>query len=94
MLALATSIKIQAKIGEQLHVFWDVVFGCILEGFGGGFEQAKSSIFVLFSSFFHCKIEIEKMTKKLRPLQAGGFGWEADPLSRNPHPVGVLATFY
>ena len=55
MLALATSIKIRAKIDEKSHVFWDVDFGGILGGFWEGLGRPKSSIFAHFSTFFRCK---------------------------------------
>ena len=45
MSALATSIKIRAKIDEKSHVFWDVDF----EGILGGFWEAK---ILDFRSFF------------------------------------------
>ena len=45
MLALATSIKIRAKIDEQLHVFGDLDFGRILGGFWKGFGSPKALIF-------------------------------------------------
>ena len=55
MSALATSIKIRAKIDEKSHVFWDADFGRILGGFWEGFGRPKSSIFAIFSTFFRCK---------------------------------------
>ena len=54
MLALATNIKIRAKIHEKLHVFWDLDFDRILGGFWEGFGRPTSSIFALFSMFFRC----------------------------------------
>ena len=52
MLALATSIKIRAKIDETLHVFWDIDFGWILGRFWEGCGEPKSLIFAFFSMFF------------------------------------------
>ena len=49
MLALATSIKIRAKIDEKSHVFWDIDFEGILGGFWDGFGRPKSMIFGVFS---------------------------------------------
>ena len=51
MLAFATNNKNQAKIGEKLHVFWDVDFGRILGGFWEGFGMPKTSIFALLGKF-------------------------------------------
>ena len=49
MLALATSIKFQAKIDENLHVFWDIDFEGILGGFWEGLGRPKTVIFGVFS---------------------------------------------
>ena len=56
MLALATSIKIRAKIDEKMHVLGDIDFGSIFERFWEGFGRPKSTIFAFFSIFFRCKI--------------------------------------
>ena len=67
MLALATSIKIRAKIDEKLHVFGDVDFKRIWGGFWEGFGRPKSSIFALFSMFFRCYFSSAlRKGKKLR----------------------------
>ena len=50
--ALATSIKIYAKIDEKSHVFWNIDFGWIFSGFWEGFGRPKSTIFEFFSLFF------------------------------------------
>ena len=60
MLALATSIKIRAKIDEKLHVFRDIVFGSIFGGFGEGFRKPKSLIFHFFSIKIDIKVAIAK----------------------------------
>ena len=43
--------KNQTRIDEKSHVFWDIDFGYVLEGFGEGFGRSKSSIFAFFSLF-------------------------------------------
>ena len=48
--------KIQAKIDEKSHVFWNLDFKAILKGFWDGFGRPKSLIFALFSTFVRCKI--------------------------------------
>ena len=48
-LAFTESDKIRAKIDENRHVFWDIDFVWILEGFWEGFGRQKSTIFVIFS---------------------------------------------
>ena len=82
----------RAKINEKSHVFWDIDFEWILGGFGEGFGLPKSSVFLLFASFFRCKIlnatwkglacELieEKTRKKGRPLKSGGMcgAWGKD----------------
>ena len=49
MLALATSIKIRAKIDEKLHVFWDIDFKAILNGFWEAKILDFRSFFDVFS---------------------------------------------
>jgi len=44
--------KNRTNIDEQLHVFWDVVFGWILERFWVEVGGPKSLIFPLFRCFF------------------------------------------
>ena len=72
MLALATSIKIQAKIDEKLHVFWDIDFEWILGGFGEGFGRAKSLIFLFVSYFFDAKLSMQLECKQ-KLEKRGGF---------------------
>ena len=62
MLALATSIKLRAKIDEKSHVFWDLDFDRIL----GGVWEAEildfRNFFDIFSmSFFKRSSEGEKI---------------------------------
>ena len=64
MLALATSIKIRAKIDEILHVFWKVDFEGFSGGFWEGFGKPKSSIFDFFLRF--CDINVEVHFKGLQ----------------------------
>ena len=40
------------KFNEKSHVFWDIDFAWILEGFWGGFGKPKSLIFAFLSMFF------------------------------------------
>ena len=53
---MAANYKNLAKIDENLHVFWELVFERILGRFWEGFGRPKSFIFALFSLFFQCKI--------------------------------------
>ena len=48
MLAVATNYKNNGKIIEKMHVFWDVDFRGIVEGFWKGFGRPKSMIFAIF----------------------------------------------
>ena len=48
MLALATSIKIRAKIEDKFHIFWDIDFGWIL----GRFWEAQILDFRIFFDVF------------------------------------------
>ena len=88
MLALATSIKIRAKIDEKSHVFWDLDFDRILGGFWEGFGRPKSSIFAFFfdvfsMSFFKRGSEGEKIDQKCEKTKlfrflASGLRWSPD----------------
>ena len=69
--------KNQAKIDEKSHVFLDVDFEGILDGFWKGFDRPQCLIFPFFSMFFRCKILIatwkgkkskKKATKNFFPL--------------------------
>ena len=56
-----------------MHVFCDVVFAWILEGFWDGFGKPKSLIFALFGNFFDTnryKIEVKKNNKKSEESRA------------------------
>ena len=77
MLALATSIKIQAKIDEKSHVFWNFDFERILGGFWEGFGRPKSSIFALFSMFFRCHFS-SAVRKSKKPTKMGQQDTESD----------------
>ena len=63
--------KIQAKIPEKSHVFWDLDFGGVWGGFWEGFRRPKSSIFALFSMFFRCHFSsaIRKAKKSTKMSQ-------------------------
>ena len=52
MSALLQQSMFRAKIDEKSHVFWNIDFEWILEGFWEGFGKPKSLIFALFSMFF------------------------------------------
>ena len=52
MLAFWQQSIFRTKIDEKSHVFWDIDFGRILEGFWDGFGRPKSLIFAFFSYFF------------------------------------------
>ena len=42
------------KIAEKTHIFGNIVFERILEGFWMGFDRSKTFIFAFFSMFFRC----------------------------------------
>ena len=90
MLALATSIKIRAKIDEKLHVFWDVDFERILGGFGQGFGRPKSLIFALFSMFFRCHFTgaVGKAKKTTKMSQQDAESDFLEPGSGDPQAPG------
>ena len=72
-----TKWKDRRKIGEKLHVFWDIDFEWILGGFGEGFGTAKSLIFLFFSVLFsmrswECNLNAKKTRKKRRIPKSGG----------------------
>ena len=49
MSALLQQSIFRAKIHEKSHVFWDIDFEGILDGFWEGFGRPKSMIFAIFS---------------------------------------------
>ena len=51
-MALAANYKNLAKINEKLHVFLDIDFGSISDGFWDGFGRPTSLIFAFLSMFF------------------------------------------
>ena len=70
--------KHRAKIDEKSHVFWDLDFDRILEGFWEGFGRPKSSIFALFSMFFRSRFwsalgKSQKSTQEAQQDGDGGF---------------------
>ena len=65
MLALATCIKIRAEIDQKSHVFWDLDFDRILEGFWEAKILNFRTFFDVFSmSFFKRGSEGQKIKKK------------------------------
>ena len=50
----------RAKFDEKSHVFWDIDFKAILDGFWEGFGRPKSSIFVFFSMNFSKSVSAEQ----------------------------------
>ena len=96
MLALATSIKVRAKIDDKSHVFWDVDFERILEVFWKGFGRPKSSIFAFFSMFFRCDFSSAVREPKIVPtwLAPVGVGTLAREKCSEPDPPTRVYLIY
>ena len=98
---VAQKPKNQAKINKKMHVFCDVVFAWILEGFWDGFGKRKSLIFAFFWNIFSIQIDIKlklaKKCKEKRKLVPPAGGRDAPrwltPPRKNLHD-GVLARFH
>ena len=84
-----------------MHVFCDVVFAWILEGFWDGFGKRKSLIFAFFWNIFSIQIDIKlKLAKKCEekrktcaPRRREGGSQEVYPSPQELHD-GVLARFH
>ena len=73
-----------------MHVFGDLDFKWILEGFWEGFGRPKSMIFALFSMFFRSRFRstLGKGKKSTQEAQQDAEGGFLDLVSGCPHPPG------